>query len=78
MAVVWTVVFAQGAGVGEMDLPYGITTDGSYIYVIDANGVGANNRIVRLDMDGTWVDATDGANDFPTDHEGGWVVGEYL
>ena len=48
--------YAKGTGTNQFDALWGIATDGLFLYVLD---LGNNNRIVKLQMDGTWVAAQD-------------------
>lgn len=64
MATIWTTSFGLGGGDNNLYRPWGITTDGQYVYVQDCHNypTTGNNRIVRLNMDGTRVDSVVVAN----------------
>lgn len=81
MATVWTTSFTQGSGTDQMNRPVGLTTDGQYIYVQDYWTAGGNNRIVRLNMDGTWVDSVVVSNTLDGGDAGSiamWCAGNYV
>jgi len=75
MGTTWTVSFGLGSGSGEMDRPNDITTDGQFIYVQDSAN---NNRIVRLNMNGTWYDATAVVKPMSSTYHALWLAGDYL
>jgi hypothetical protein len=76
MATIWTTGFALGGGVNEMARPVSLAVDGQYIYVQDC--AYGNNRIVRLNMDGTWVDSVVVVNSMSYDSIAMWCAGDYL
>jgi hypothetical protein len=72
----WTKSFDRGTGTGQMHDAWGIATDGQYIFVAD---YGTENRIIRLDMDGVWVDAYDtGDATNATNPSAIWCAGDNL
>jgi hypothetical protein len=70
MSIIWTVNFQYPDP--NYSETRGIAVDGSFIYVIDVNA----NRVIRLNMDGSWVDATVIAHTLQADAI--WVSGDYV
>jgi len=70
MSLIWRVSFPVGDP--HECWPSGITTDGTYLYVLDDR----TNGIIRLNMDGTFVDLTAVAN--PMQNGSLWISGQYL
>jgi hypothetical protein len=76
MATIWTTTFTFGGGVDQMARPAGITVDGQYLYVQDCSY--GNNRIVRLNLDGTWVDSVAVVNSMSFNSIAMWCAGDYV
>ena len=75
MQEIWTVSYTPGSGDSQFYWPLSITIDGAYLYILDY-WPGLNNRIVRLDMAGAWVDHVDVANTIDSDAI--WIAREWI
>ena len=75
MGTVWTTTFTQGAGANQTNTARTVATDGQFVYIQDCE---INNRIIRLNMDGTWYDATDVVKPLSYVYPALWCAGDYL
>jgi len=76
MGTTWTTNFTLGAGINQTARALDVATDGQFIYVQDS--FYGNNRIIRLNMDGTWYDATDVVKPMSLVYHTLWCAGDYL
>jgi len=76
MGTIWTTNFGLGIGINETDRALDVATDGQFIYVQDSSY--GSNRIIRLNMDGTWYDATGVVKTLHHDYHALWCAGDYL
>lgn len=75
LAFIWETSFTSGSGDNQLDGPYAVGTNGAFLYVQDMD----NNRVVRLNMDGTWVDHVDIATGtMDINNPTLWVAGQYF